>query len=394
MKKKVSLVLLFILSVFLFVSCSKGGATTTSSQTTPTTSANTEVEVTDMVGRKMIVKPGTYKRVVCIGAGALRLYSYVGDLDKLAGVEDIDNENATGRPVMFDKVARPYFIAGKEVFNTLPSVGKGGPQAQAAEPEKILNCNPDIVISEYEDVDKANALETQIKVPVIVVKYGYSGVFDENVKNSITLLGKVFDKEAKAKTLNDFIASEKSLIEGRVKDINVSTQEKVYVCGLGNWGTTNHLMTAQNYAPFNVAKINNVVTGLANNGIQAIEEEKFVELSSEMDIMIIDAAAIKNIKTLSEDKLNMIKNTKAWKNDKVYLQMAYNAYYTNLEIALVNTWFNAKVVYPNLFSDIDMNQKLNEVTKAFLGKELANEINAYPMSFGGYGKVNRDTIFA
>ena len=153
-------------------------------------------------------------------------------------------------------------------------------------------------------------------------------------------------------------------------------------------------MTAQNYAPFNVAKINNVVTGLANNGIQAIEEEKFVELSSEMDIMIIDAAAIKNIKTLSEDKLNMIKNTKAWKNDKVYLQMAYNAYYTNLEIALVNTWFNAKVVYPSLFSDIDMNDKLNEVTKAFLGKELATEINAYPMSFGGYGKVNRDTIFA
>lgn len=41
-----------------------------------------------------------------------------------------------------------------------------------------------------------------------------------------------------------------------------------------------------------------------------------------------------------------------------------------------------------------MNAKLNEITKAFLGVELANEINSYPMSFGGYGKVNRDTIFA
>ena len=381
MKKKISLVILFLLSLFLFVSCGKNE------------NPKAQVEVTDMVGRKVSVKPGEYKKVVCIGAGALRLYSYVGDLDKLGGVEDIDNETATGRPVMFDKVARPYFIAGKEVFNTLPSVGKGGPQAQAAEPEKILGCNPDIVISEYEDVDKANALEATIKVPVIVVKYGASGVFDENVKKSITLLGEVFDKASKAKALNDYIANEKSLIESRVKNVNVSEQKKVYICGLGNWGTTNHLMTAQNYAPFNVAKINNLVNDLANNGIQAIEEEKFVSLSENMDIMILDAAAIKNIKTLSEDKLNMIKNTKAWKNNEVYLQMAYNAYYTNLEIALVNTWFNAKVVYPTLFNDIDINAKLNEVTKAFLGKELATEINAYPMSFGGYGKVNRGTIF-
>ena len=31
--------------------------------------------ITDMVGRNVEVKPGSYKKVVCIGAGALRLYS-------------------------------------------------------------------------------------------------------------------------------------------------------------------------------------------------------------------------------------------------------------------------------------------------------------------------------
>lgn len=385
MKKRISFVFVLLILLFLGVSCSKN-------EPTPTTKE--EVEVTDMVGRKVTVLPGSYSKVVCIGAGALRMYSYIGDLDKLGGVEDIDNEKATGRPVMFDSVARPYYIAGKDVFKTLKSSGKGGPQAQAAEPEKILNCNPDIIISEYEDVDKANTLQTQIEVPVVVVKYGYSGVFDNNVKNSITLLGKVFDKETKAETLNSFIASEKAAIEKRVSNINVSEQKKVYICGLGNWGTTDHLQTAQNYAPFNVAKINNVVTGLAKDGIQGIEKEKFIELSSNMDVMILDAAAIKNIKKLSADDLNLIKSVKAWQNDQVYLQMAYNAYYTNLEIALCNTWFNAKVVYPELFSDVDINAKLNQITKVFLGKELATEINAYPMSFGGYGKVNRETIFA
>lgn len=387
MKKKISFILMLFVVLFLGVSCSND-------KKVETPSTNKEVEITDMVGRKVTVLPGSYSKAVCIGAGALRMYSYIGDLDKLAGVEDIDNETATGRPQMFDAVARPYYIAGKDVFKTLPSVGKGGPQAQAAEPEKILNCNPDIIISEYEDVDKANTLQTQIKVPVIVVKYGYSGVFDNFVKNSITLLGKVFDKETKAKTLNSFIDSEKAEIEKRVSNINVNEQSKVYICGLGNWGTTDHLQTAQNYAPFNVAKINNIVNDLAKDGIQGIEKEKFIELSLNMDVMIIDAAAIKNIKKLRADDLNIIKSTKAWQNDQVYLQMAYNAYYTNLEIALCNTWFNAKVIYPELFNDIDINTKLNEITKAFLGKELASEINAYPMSFGGYGKVNRETIFA
>jgi len=52
--------------------------------------AGTEITVTDMIGREVTVIPGSYDRVVCIGAGALRMYSYVGDVNLLCGVEDID----------------------------------------------------------------------------------------------------------------------------------------------------------------------------------------------------------------------------------------------------------------------------------------------------------------
>ena len=44
------------------------------------------------------LKPGTYTRVVCIGAGALRMYTYVGDVDLLCGIEDIDNTTREARP--------------------------------------------------------------------------------------------------------------------------------------------------------------------------------------------------------------------------------------------------------------------------------------------------------
>ena len=89
----------------------------------------------------------------------------------------------------------------------------------------------------------------------------------------------------------------------------------------------------------------------------------------------------------------MFDTCKAWQNGEVYLEMAYNAYYTNFEIALINTWFIAKTVYPETFADVDMTAKTNEVTKAFLNQELADEIFACPSSFGGYQKIDTDTFF-
>ena len=143
-------------------------------------SAPAEVTITDMIGREVTVTPGSYQRIVCIGAGALRMYSYIGDVGLLCGVEDIDNTSLAERPKMFDSVARPYMLAYGESFTALPSCGVGGPQAQTAEAEKILSCNPDIVISEYEDVEKEDALQEQLGVPVITLKAGPGGVFDDN----------------------------------------------------------------------------------------------------------------------------------------------------------------------------------------------------------------------
>ena len=127
------------LMVVPFVACEKAESTPVdpANPGTPTTSV-----VADLMGRQVTVKPGTYQRVVCIGAGALRLYSYICGADNLAAVEDIDNTTATGRPAMFDGTARPYQMAYQDTFDMLPSCGKGGPQAQGAETEKIAEMIP------------------------------------------------------------------------------------------------------------------------------------------------------------------------------------------------------------------------------------------------------------
>ena len=351
------------------------------------------VTVTDMIGRELELTPGSYQRVVCIGAGALRLYSYVGDVSLLCGVEDIDNTTLSERPQMFDGVARPYVMVYGDTFAALPSCGVGGPNAQAAEAEQILSCTPDIIVSEYEDTDKADALQQQTGVPVVTLRTGVDGVFSDDFRGSITLLGKIFGKETRAAELLSFVESETAELGRRTADIAEDAKPSVYVCGLGNWGTTNHLMTVQDYSTFRVAHIKNAVSGLSASGIQPIEAEKFTALGADMDIMLIDAAAVKNIKPLYAEDSGMFDSCKAWQNGQVYLEMAYNAYYTNYEIALAYAWFAAKCADPDQFADIDMTEKLNEITGAFLGKGIAEDIYRMPNSFGGYQQIDTAAFF-
>lgn len=355
--------------------------------------AEGEVTVTDMIGREVNIIPNGYKNVVCIGAGALRMYSYVGDISLLCGVEDIDNESLANRPKMFDGVARPYMLAFGGEFASLPSCGVGGPNAQSAEAEKILSCAPDIVFSEYEDAEKADALQMQLGVPVITLKTGKDAVFDPAFYESLRLLGTVFGKEDRAEEIISFVENERAEISRRTADIPEEEKPGVYICGLGSWGTTNHLMTAMDFCSFTAANIRNVCTDLSAPGVQPIEEEKFVALGENMDIMFLDAAAVKNIKPLYAEDSAMFDTCRAWQTGNVYLQLAYNAYYTNFETVLCNTWFIAKTVYPELFEDIDMTAKVNEITKAFLGRELAEEMFACPVSFGGYQKIDTATFF-
>nr|MBQ8244918.1 ABC transporter substrate-binding protein [Oscillospiraceae bacterium] len=393
----------FLVLVMLLSLCACGKQTdaevqteapvTTAAPETTVAAEPAEVTITDMIGRQVTVTPGSYKQVVCIGAGALRMYSYIGDVSLLCGVEDIDNLTLEERPRMFDSVARPYVLAYGDVFSTLPSCGVGGPMAQAAEAEKILSCNPDIVISEFEDVEKEDALQEQLGVPVITLKAGAKGVFDEAFSGSMELLGTVFGREEQADALLTFIREEAAAISERVAAIPEEEKPGVYICGLGNWGTTDHLMTAEDYVSFEIANVKNVLSGTGTPGVQPIEEEKFVSIGGDMDMIIMDAAAVKNIKPLYAEDPTMFDTCKAWNEGEVYLEMAYNAYYTNFEITLINTWFIAKTVYPEAFTDIDMTAKTNEVTRAFLGRELAEEIFSCPSSFGGYQKIDTATFF-
>ena len=73
--------------------------------------------------------------------------------------------------------------------------------------------------------------------------------------------------------------------------------------------------------------------------------------------------------------------------------MAYNAYYTNFETSLINTYYTAAISYPSLFPNFDIAAKANEITTKFNGKALYDQMKAKPQSFGGYQKIANPTEF-
>jgi iron complex transport system substrate-binding protein len=83
--------------------------------------------------------------------------------------------------------------------------------------------------------------------------------------------------------------------------------------------------------------------------------------------------------------LDFYNSLNAFKNENVYLQMPYNFYSTNLEVALANAYFCGVIVYPDLFSDINIETKVNEISQFFLNIDI-NDILVEDF-YGGYQKL-------
>ncbi len=378
MKKIILLIVTIIFSLSL-ASCAKD----------TTTTPLEPITVTDMVGRSVTIDLNHNDRVVCVGAGALRLYSYIGDMNNLVGAEDIERSvNAN----MFEGAPRPYYDLHKELLKTLPTVGVGGPRNHSAEAEKIIAVNPNLIISEYEDETAANTLQEKTGVPVIVVKYGSKSVFAEELTETFTLLGKVLNRSERASELIDYIASSKADLEAKAS-LSSSTKT-IYIGCLGNWGKQSILSTNKIFPLFTVSNLNNALKDIPDlgNGTITITDEEL--LTANPDIIIIDAAGIENFKQAYAQNKDIYDELDAFKNGEIYIEMPFNCYYTNLEIALMDAYFAASIALPDAYVNFDMEAKANEIAEAFLGERMyTTHIKTLEYAYGGFRKISNPSDF-
>lgn len=231
--------------------------------------APSEITVTDMIGRELTVTPAATRassasaraRSECTATSATSRCS--------AALRISTTSRLRSAPRCLIPWRAPMCLPTATCSARSRPAASGGPNAQAAEAEKILSCNPDIVISEYEDVEKEDALQEQLGVPVVTLKSGPNGVFDDAFSQSMTLSVRSSARREKPKALVSFIrgggpaeiaeAHRQHCRRGQARRLRLRSRQL---------GHTNHLMTSQTYASFEVANIRNVVTDLGANGVQ------------------------------------------------------------------------------------------------------------------------------
>lgn len=373
MKKPIFTLLLLLLALlFALCACSKSDVVPTSpaapdaENTSRTDDGSSDfLKVTDMLGRTVSV-PKDISRPVCIGAGSLRLYSYIGDMSKLVGVEQCEKG--------FLISARAYRYAYGSLFDSLPSVGAGGPQG-TADAEALMSVSPDVIFAIYISLEASDFDELQKKtgVPVVVLSYGQTEAFDGDIASSLRLMGKILGREERAEKVCSYIDSLRDDLNSRTADIDENDKKSVYLGCLNKFGSHGIGSSTANYSLFDAVNANNVLDRAGYKGYQgSIDTETLLTLDP--DVIILDAGGISIFAEEYKKNTAAFDSLKAFKNGDVYVQMPYNAYYTNLETAYADAYFIGKTLFPDRFADINITDKLNKISKELLGTACAEYI--------------------
>ena len=378
--KKNKLLVLALLP--LLVGCNNSSSSSSSS------AESEEVTIIDGQGRSVTYNKNKVSKVICIGAGALRYYSYIGDVSNIIAVEEIDSATSFG----VGQALRPYYLAGYDHYKTLSTIGKGGPMAQVADAEKLAAANPDIIVSFLSD--EANTeLQNTIKKPVIGLKQGGDGIFDSVTLNSFRVLGDVFGKKERYEELASYINSCKLDFASLTM-----TTDTYYAAGIGNWGQTSMYGSMLGFPVFKYAKVKSAIDDMEfkdkegnviHKGQVTLDMEKLQ--AANPDHILMDTAGLNGFIDDYNKEGNKAKYDalKAFQNEKTYQVLPYNAYYTNLEVQLMSTYYVASIAHSNFHVELD--KKMNEITNKFFGKDMYNDIKAHAYGNGGYKQVDLKT---
>jgi len=363
-KKIISLLTVTLMLITLLL----GGCTSKTS----THSNSTSITVTDMLDREVTLD-STAKRVVAIGPGALRLYCYVGSIDNLVGIEQIEKKYPTGRP---------YAIANPSLTD-LEVIGPGGPN-NSPDPEKILSVKPDVIFTMY-SYDKATAdtLQSKTGIPVVALSYGKVSTFDPAVYKSVEIIGKVMGEEKRAGEVINFMKECQSDLDNRTKDIPDNEKPSAYIGALSYKGAHGIESTWSNYSLFVAVHAKNVVDETDKAGHIMIDKEKLIEWDP--DKIIIDLGGLKLVKEDYNKNPEFYNTLTAFKNGEVYSQLPFNFYHTNIGTSIADAYFLSKVLYPDKFDDIEPEKKADEIYKFLVGKEVYSQM---ANDFGGFGKIS------
>lgn len=362
MKRKILFVMLLLLT-FTIISCNKSKETNFE-----------EFTITDVLDRQVTIKENPNK-FVCLGPNSLRLYTYVGDISRIVGIENFE--------IIQTAKGRPYIELYQSFIDTLPIISEGGPKT-TPNAENIILANPDVIImSSFYDRNIIDNIANSTNIPVVVITNDTSegSIFSDSLIKSLEIIGEITGKESRASDLINYLNQTKADLYQRTKDIQQI--KSAYIGNLSKAGHQQITSTSGDYEMFDLVNISNLakMNEISNHAI--IDKESLLEWNPE--IIFIDANGYELLLQDMSEYPDFYESLQAFKNNEVYMQMPYNFYSTNLEVALANAYYCGLIVYPNNFSDININQKVNEISNFFLGIDVSDIL--IEDFYGGYQNI-------
>ena len=316
---------------------------------TDTDTANTRT-ITDGAGRQVQL-PEKVQSIVCVGVGALRYSCYMGAADLVVGVEDYETKT---------DFMRLYNYVNFDQFKDLPVIGTNG-QPYA---EEIISLAPDVIVmSKYASVD-ADDLQAKTGTPVVVIP-GSDTTLDDDAYETIRILGQLYGKEDRAKELTDYLKGIQKDLDERTKDIPADEKPTVYVGGVSFKGHHGFEGTEAGYGPFALIGAKNLADTTGQSGAFNIDLEQV--LSWDPDIIFVDFNGMDFINEDYARNPEYYNALAAVQAEKVYSQISFRSFASNLETALADAYYAACVVYPEAFQDVDPIAKAGEIFEMLLG---------------------------
>jgi len=339
MKKTTSLVLAAVICFVMLAGCG----------TKVTTNGKTRI-ITDGAGREVEV-PEKVESIVCVGVGALRYTCYMGAADLVVGVED--HEVTKG-------IDRLYNYVNHEKFKDLPITGTNGvPYA-----EEIIAVAPQVIVMSKSANADADELQSQTGTPVVVVP-GSDKTLDDNAYETIRILGELYGMEDRAKELTAYLKGVREDLDSRTKSIPDDDKPSVYVAGVSFRGLHGFEGTEAGYGPFELIHTNNLADTTGQSGAFDIDLEQV--LSWDPDIIFLDFNGMDLINESFAQNPDYYNALTAVQNGKVFSQISFRSYASNLETALADAYYAGCILYSEQFADVDPVAKAGEIFEMLLG---------------------------
>jgi iron complex transport system substrate-binding protein len=329
--------------------------------------------ITDMAGRGVEL-PDRVERVICSGAGCLRLLTYLQAQHMAVAVDSVERRETAIE-------TRPYGIANPQ-FKALPLFGEVRGRDN---PELIVGLNPAPqvifkVMMPGESLDP-DQLQAKTGIPTVVLEYGNLSAGRPLLDAALRLMGDVTHRRERAEEVIALFDTWQADLAARTADIPEDRRPWCYVGGISMKGTHGMQSTEPTYPPFRMAGARNVAhtqaaegrdqvrTGVPKEQIVAWDPQiVFLDVSS--TTMGEGAGGLHELRT--DPALSMLRAVRA---GEVYGVLPYNSYHSNYGSIFANAYFVGKTLHPGRFADVDPAAMADAIYTALVGQPVFARIS-------------------